>query len=91
MNTDQKILALLFALNIPLFFAMGRWYFGNLLGFWKSAQYLFIPDLVSLCRGQFWKDYRSERRVGIYFIVCLLIYLIEASIIREILDAWTEY
>jgi len=62
-------LLLLVVLNLPLFGLIGSIFFRHegLLG---AVKYWFMPDLVSLFRGEYIDDQWAEAKLLLYAIVC---------------------
>jgi len=85
-----------FALIIINIFTMYRFIFGiifsNREGFYESVRYSLIPDIISLFRGEYWKDWINEFKLGIFIFLCVMATLIEywivSAILRWIIDMW---
>ena len=70
--------------DIPIFILIGKNHFRSLSVFWPSAKWLFIPDLFSLFRGWFFRDYTGENKIGLYYIKCLVVYGITFVVFQEL-------
>lgn len=47
----------------------------------ESIRYSMIPDIISLFRGEYIKDRMAELKLGIFILACLVVTIIEYSII----------
>ena len=59
----------LIALNLPLFGLLSRIFFRQ-EGLSGALKYCFIPDLISLLRGEYIDDQWAEVKLLLYCIVC---------------------
>jgi hypothetical protein len=46
--------------------------FGDMDGFWECVKFDFIPDIISLFRGQYWEDVKASFKLGIWFFLGFL-------------------
>ena len=64
------LLALLF-INIPVYLWAWRWAFGDRREFYACLKYWFMPDLVSLLRGEYLRDAWSHLKLFLFLFICL--------------------
>lgn len=60
--------------------------FSNSDDFNKSVKYSLTPDIISLFRGQYWKDQIGEFKLGIFVALCIITTVVEYQIINGILQ-----
>ena len=60
--------------------------FGNADEFEKSVRYSLTPDIISLFRGEYWKDQVGEFKIGIFIITCIIATIVEYRVISGILQ-----
>ncbi len=60
-------------LNIPIYFALGRVFFGSWRGFYKALGFFVQPDFVSALRGQHVEDQWSSLVLSFYLGLNLLL------------------
>ncbi len=67
--------------------------FLNRNDFNESVKYSLTPDIISLFRGQYWKDQMGELKLQIFFMLCIVItvveYLVLNSLLQELISLWT--
>lgn len=52
----------------------------------ESVRYAFTPDIISLFKGEYWKDRVSEFTLGMFIISCVFATMIEYFIIKGIIQ-----
>jgi hypothetical protein len=56
----------------------------------ESIRYSFTPNIISLFRGQYWKDRVGEYKLGMFIILCIVATVMEYGIINLILRWFTD-
>lgn len=78
------------ALIIINFFTVYRFLFNSIFhsrdDFNKSVRYSYTPDIISLFRGEYWKDKAGEFKLGIFVVLCIVATVIEYEIIKGIVQ-----
>ena len=66
--------------------------FSNREDFYDSVRYSFTPNIISLFRGEYWKDRVGEFKLGIFIFLCIAVtgleYMVFNGILRWILNMW---
>lgn len=75
--------AALIALNVPVYVLLGRAFFGDWGGFFKSLRFLFTPDIISAFRGEFHEDQWESLRFFVWLVACAAAVLAEAQGLRH--------
>lgn len=79
------ILALvLIVANYPIYKFFFNMMFDSGDEFWECIRYYFTPDIISLFRREYIKDWTSELKLGCFFTLCGLCVFIEFSVIKSI-------
>lgn len=52
----------------------------------ESVKYSLTPNIISLFRGEFWKDRKSEFKLGAFIFLCVIATAIEFWIVNGILQ-----
>ena len=60
-------------LCIPSIVALGWLFFRTWEGFFDALLYVLTPDIISLFRGRFARDWWAEFKFGYYVIACLVL------------------
>ncbi|WMM23434.1 hypothetical protein RBU61_10745 [Tissierella sp. MB52-C2] len=51
----------------------------------KSVRYSFTPDIISLFRGEYWKDRGGEIKLGFFIMLCIIVTVFEYSVVIGII------
>lgn len=86
MNWDIMIVIILFILNIPVFKFIYRMFFSDPNEYNESVRYTFTPNIVSLFRGQYWKDKIGTARLQFFILLCLLVIFLEYTLVNKVID-----
>lgn len=86
MPTRLWILLGLIPLNIPVYRWAWNWAFGDYREFVECLEYWFMPDVVSLLRGEYRRDFLGESKLFLFLIVCVGAVAIEFFAIAMIWD-----
>jgi hypothetical protein len=62
------IVIVLIVLNIPLYKLIFKLFFKDSEDFSESLKYSFTPDIISLFRGEYWKDQMGQAKLSFLFI-----------------------
>jgi hypothetical protein len=81
MNLHGWIALVIF--NIPIYPIVGYMFWDDLADFWLSAKYLFIPDIISIFRGEYYDDWFEEYKVFLWWGICALLVYLEGQIIMK--------
>lgn len=80
------ILILLIIMNM---FTVYRWFFNMIFrdkdDFNESVKFLFIPDIISLFRGEYMRDRIAELKFGFFMILCIITTVIEYNIVDYVI------
>ena len=83
---ESIIIIILLAVNA---FTVYKFLFNNIFNdaddFSDSLRYSFTPNIISLFRGEYWKDRIGEFKLIFFIIICILATAIEYSIVSAIL------
>ncbi|RQW01877.1 hypothetical protein EH223_13915 [candidate division KSB1 bacterium] len=79
---NKILLAILIVLNLPLFGALASMLFGK-DGIFGAIRYLFIPDLISAFRGEYWDDKWAEIMFSLWLFLCAALVYSEYNFIKE--------
>lgn len=52
----------------------------------KSVRYSLTPNVISLFRGEYWKDRAGEFKLGVFITLCIIATALEYGIIYGILQ-----
>lgn len=76
------IMVILFFLNIPFYLFLGKRFFGSRRNMWKAIRISFSQSFFSLLIDQFHDDMWTGLKVGVYFVICILIVAFEYVCVR---------
>lgn len=82
------IVIVLLALNIPVFKGVFGMMFSSMEDFNESLRYVFTPDIFSLFRGEYMKDYFGELKVSFFVGICALIVFLEYLFVQFIIGVF---
>lgn len=80
------ILLGLVVLNIPVYRWAWKWAFGDYREFVECLKYWFMPDVISMLRGEYWRDFWGETKLFLFLIVCVGAVALEFLAIVMVLD-----
>lgn len=79
----EKIpIIILVLINLPLFGVMASLLFGK-KGLTGAIKYLFIPEIISALKGEFWDDKWAELMFTIWIALCAAMIWWEYNLIKE--------
>ena len=56
--------------GLPVMLIVGKVFFGSWSGFFECFRFLFMPDLVSLLRGQWGEDQWATFKLFVFLAMC---------------------
>jgi hypothetical protein len=69
-NFKIGLLIFLGVVNLPVYWFLGKVFFGDLATFWELLKTSMVPDLISMFRGKYWEDWAATARINLYFVMC---------------------
>lgn len=79
------IIALIIINNFTIYKFLFNLIFIDKDDFNKSVRYSLTPDIMSLFRGQYWKDRGGEIKLGFFIMLCIIVTVFEYSIVIGII------
>jgi hypothetical protein len=70
MELNVIVLVVLGIVNVPVYVAIGKAFFGGWTDFWDAVRFLATPDVFSAIRGEYMADWWAEAKLGIFIAVC---------------------
>lgn len=61
-------------------------FFNDNEDFQESIRYTFTPNIISLFRGEYWKDRIGEFQLSMFIFSCVAVTVIEYSIIKGVIN-----
>lgn len=61
-------------------------FFHDFEDFDESLRYTLTPDIISLFRGEYWKDQFSELKLSMFILSCIIATAIEYLIVKGIIQ-----
>jgi hypothetical protein len=56
--------------NIPVYIGIGWVIFNSWSGFFECLKFWFMPDIVSLFRGELYEDWFAQMKMFFWLLVC---------------------
>ncbi|WP_053956074.1 hypothetical protein [Inediibacterium massiliense] len=69
----KVLLLILIIINIPVYKYLFHLFFENMNEFRNCIRYVLTPNIISLIRGEYWKDVCRENQLSLYIICCIVI------------------
>lgn len=82
------IAVVLILLNIPVYKVLYKLIFKDYDDFKESIHYSFIPNIVSLFRGEYCRDRIAEFKLSLLIAGCVIIVIGEFFLVRGIIGAF---
>lgn len=79
-----SLVAVLTLLNIPVYFFLGKKFFGSWDEFIETIQWTFKPNFFSFLEGQYWEDKCNSWVMGLFEGACALIVFIQYKIVTTL-------
>ncbi len=85
---ELVLVVVLLIINIPIYKIVFNLMFDSTEDFYESLRYVFTPDIISLFRGEYVKDWFGEMKFQFFILICggaiFLEYAIISGLIRTI-------
>lgn len=75
------------AVNIPVYKKIFKLFFDSMDDFNESMRYVFTPDIISLFRREYIKDWNGELKVQFFFLSCIIMVFLEYFILSRLISA----
>ena len=85
MSLDLVMILFLLFLNIPVYKLLFRVFFVDNDDYNESIRHTFTPNIVSLFRGEYWKDRMNTARLQFFIIICGGIVVLEYIVLIKII------
>lgn len=86
-GTEIHIVILLILLvNIPIFKRIFKYIFPTKEEFIEALKYSFIPNLYSLFKGNYLKDWAAEMKIFFLWFSCMIIIVVEYILINAVIN-----
>ena len=82
---DGSDIAVLIAVNLPVYVVLGRLFFGSWGDFLRVLRFWFTPNIISWFRGEYWEDRAAELLFGVYLLCCAVVVFGEYRLITTYL------
>jgi len=79
------IVLVLLVVNIPIYKVIFNSMFSSMDDFYESLRYVFTPDMFSLFRGEYMKDWFGEMKFQFFILMCGGVVFLEYTIISSLL------
>ncbi|SNT15296.1 hypothetical protein SAMN05446037_104521 [Anaerovirgula multivorans] len=83
---NVAIVLILIPVNIPIYKFFFKTFFSGTEDFNESLRYSFTPDLISLFRGEYWKDRFAQMKLSFFLLSCGLVTFMEYAMITSIIE-----
>ena len=84
-GVTKTIWVIIGCVNIPVYFFIGKLFFGDMAGFFESLRYWFTPNIISMFRGKWTQDVGHTWKLIIWLVVCFACVYSEAKLVGKIL------
>ena len=85
MSLELVMIILLLFLNIPVYKLLFRVFFVDNDDYNESIRHTFTPNIISLFRGEYWKDRMNTARLQFFIIICGGIVVLEYIVLIKII------
>ena len=65
------LIAILAVLNTPVYFFLGRSFFGDWDGVWEAVKFWLTPDIISIFRGEYFDDWWESTKLWVFVALCI--------------------
>lgn len=86
MTYELIMVIVLLLLNIPIYKFIFRIFFEDEIDYNESIRHTFTPNIISLFRGEYWKDRINTARLQFYILICVGIVVLEYFILNKLID-----
>jgi hypothetical protein len=56
--------------GLPVILILGKFFFGSWAGFFECVQFMLMPDLLSLLRGEWGQDQWASLKLLVFLALC---------------------
>ncbi|CAH1057757.1 hypothetical protein [Paenibacillus pseudetheri] len=85
MSLELVMIILLLFLNIPVYKFLFRVFFVDNDDYNETVRHTFTPNIISLFRGEYWKDRMNTARLQFFIIICGGIVVLEYIVLIKII------
>jgi hypothetical protein len=75
---------------VPTILGIGWVIFRSWAGFREAVWYEFLPDLISMFRGELKRDWMAEMKLGIFIILGLVAASYEKVLLDWLIARWSQ-
>ncbi|MCH4887807.1 hypothetical protein EZV73_09495 [Acidaminobacter sp. JC074] len=75
------LIVILVVINFPLYKRVFNFMFESMEDFNESLRYVFTPDIFSLFKGEYMRDYLGELKIGMFLMICGVLVFLEYYLI----------
>ena len=68
---NMTLLAILIAVNLPVYYFLWRLTFGCMEDFLECVRYWLTPDIISMFRGEYGEDFWGELKLFWWLALCV--------------------
>ncbi|MEK5254812.1 hypothetical protein NST74_15230 [Paenibacillus sp. FSL F4-0125] len=86
MRLELVIIIFLLFLNIPVYKVLFRVFFADNDDYNETVRHSFTPNIISLFRGEYWKDRLNTARLQFFIMICVGIVVLEYLVLTKIID-----
>lgn len=86
MSLEGIAVIVLILVNIPVYRFLFRLFFVDEEDYDKSVKYVFTPNLLSLFRGEYFKDRMATARLKFYIFLCAIVVILEYLLLDKAMD-----
>jgi len=85
MNYELVMIIVLLFLNIPVYKFLFRIFFVDENDYNESIRHTFTPNIISLFRGEYWRDRFNTARLQFYIFICIGIIVLEFIVLNKLI------
>ncbi|NIK79761.1 hypothetical protein FHS15_004928 [Paenibacillus castaneae] len=86
MNYELIMIIVLLFLNIPIYKFLFRIFFEDENDYNESIRHTFTPNIISLFRGEYWRDRTNTARLQFYILICIGIVVLEYIVLNKLIN-----
>lgn len=88
MTYGLVMIIVLLLLNIPIYNFLFRFFFENEHDYNESIRHTFTPNIISLFRGEYWRDRFNTARLQFYILICIGVVVLEYIMLNKFIDIY---
>lgn len=85
MRLELVIIIFLLFLNIPVYKVLFRVFFVDNDDYNETVRHTFTPNIISLFRGEYWKDKLNTTRLQFFIMICVGIVVLEYLVLNKVM------